>query len=45
VFRNVSDTWLLRPFMLYNIILMLVVRPGTSPSDIRAYTLDHHMQS
>ncbi|WJX84185.1 inorganic diphosphatase [Trifolium repens] len=31
--------------MLFGFVSIFLVRLGTSPSDIRAYTLDHHMHT
>lgn len=31
--------------LIYLFILNVFDRPGTSPSEIQAYTLDHHMQT
>ena len=47
---NISDTLLPRLMFLlilfgFVLVFVFVVRPGTSPSDSHAYTLDHHMHT
>ena len=42
---NILNFWMMFIFLIYDSLLMVIVRPGTSPSDIRAFTLDYHLQS
>ena len=43
---NILNCWMmLFIFLVYDSLLMVIVRPGTSPSDIHAFTLDYHLQS
>lgn len=42
---NILNFWMMFIILTYNSLLMVIVRPGTSPSDIHAFTLDYHLQS